>query len=998
MKKIIFGLGLALIALTMSAQVDEVNVNENGLVRLLVQQVAVPSSVAPDATAYRVFVELEPDYRFLAIGGHANLGNPLHIESTTTFFNETVLGTALGTSANPALFGTFPALEYDTYVTDGRMGTSQVYTLSGLVAIDATSTPGADVSTPDPIEILLDNTTNVEDSYDGWVVNGGVQGPASAPNQVFVAQFTVPDNGELSFNFGMISLINPSGDRVDIYNVFYPVPEQDCPTVSLGVVASPVSLNSTVTFNATASDTDGSVVDVEFFVNGISIGVDANDGDDAYSVDWTAAPVGMYDVYAVATDDAGCAVTSTTANFVVEDDRDRPVVSFTNPGEGDELFRNQVTTITVDASDADGTVESVEYSLNGAFLANVTTPPFSYDWTPATRGDFTLSAIATDNDGLSNIVPAEVNVTVVDTGAKPYLVLSQSAPCYASDIFCATIARDNRSGNEISDVIGFDIQMVFDPAMVTPTGIITVSEDMIADRDYVSYALNVEGDTMINIAVYLNSTAPAGTSFDGMGDLLCVEFARTIAFGSDDQTEFELPSVIESYSSGIVAEAGEAGTFSTYSETIFTGKLTFWADNNPIQYDVANPSDFLITNITGDINPAIAVQPDLNGEFEYDITNGTVIQINRDIAASTDVITVINSMDAYRTAQVLVNDLTFMPNVEQMIAMDVNRDQVVTAGDLSQIMQRTVLILDEFAQVDEGGTIVSSPTKDWLFVDPDDLLTDFGYRRSANYPYDDGVGFSKYNVPFAVQEFDVPYAGSMDCPIIEGKTYKGIMVGDVDGSYKSIPSDGVLKSAAVDNPEMNVEVLVGNGTSKINFSIENTQNAIGIDFRCAVPSSVKYLGMEKSSSLYSAECWIADDDNLRLTGMSLNGMDNNTNLISVSVKGDDFNQADFEDALAMINGESVEYSVSVQAAGPDATEEINVDDISIYPVPARDELNVVTNFNASVVLYNTVGVKIEALETVDGKVTFNVSDLAEGLYIIKIVNGDQVEIFNVVIE
>ncbi|HAA20877.1 MAG TPA: hypothetical protein DCP28_19750, partial [Cytophagales bacterium] len=60
------------------------------------------------------------------------------------------------------------------------------------------------------------------------------------------------------------------------------------PSVTLSAPVS-ADLGTSVTFTASASDSDGSVSQVEFFVNGASVGVDASA---PYSVSWVASPAG----------------------------------------------------------------------------------------------------------------------------------------------------------------------------------------------------------------------------------------------------------------------------------------------------------------------------------------------------------------------------------------------------------------------------------------------------------------------------------------------------------------------------------------------------------------------------------------------------------------------------------------------------------------------------------------------------------------------------------
>ena len=76
-----------------------------------------------------------------------------------------------------------------------------------------------------------------------------------------------------------------------------------------GVVSSPV------TICADATDGDGNITQVEFFVDGVSVGIDNSA---PYCITLTLQ-AGGYSMVAVATDDCGALTTSTLTNFTVED-------------------------------------------------------------------------------------------------------------------------------------------------------------------------------------------------------------------------------------------------------------------------------------------------------------------------------------------------------------------------------------------------------------------------------------------------------------------------------------------------------------------------------------------------------------------------------------------------------------------------------------------------------------------------------------------------------
>src|SRR5690606_31974041 len=91
-----------------------------------------------------------------------------------------------------------------------------------------------------------------------------------------------------------------------------------------------------------------------------------------------------------------------------------PQVAITTPSTGRIIMLGSTTTLSAEASDADGAVASVAFSVNGVGLgATDTAAPYGVDWTPTTAGVHRLSALATDNSGFTGS-SAEVIVAVVD--------------------------------------------------------------------------------------------------------------------------------------------------------------------------------------------------------------------------------------------------------------------------------------------------------------------------------------------------------------------------------------------------------------------------------------------------------------------------------------------------------------------------------------------------------------------------------------------------------
>ncbi|TQV81106.1 glycoside hydrolase [Aliikangiella coralliicola] len=163
------------------------------------------------------------------------------------------------------------------------------------------------------------------------------------------------------------------------------------PNVSVSQPGSGTVEGNTITFTATASDDDGTVTKVEFFVDNKSVGVDTTA---PYSIEWQAA-AGDHQLFARATDNRNDSTDSTSVSFSVTANA-APTVTVDTPA-GD-IKQGDAVTFTASASDSDGDVSSVEFFVDSQSIGIDTSAPYSASWT-ATAGQHNLTATATDNHG-----------------------------------------------------------------------------------------------------------------------------------------------------------------------------------------------------------------------------------------------------------------------------------------------------------------------------------------------------------------------------------------------------------------------------------------------------------------------------------------------------------------------------------------------------------------------------------------------------------------------
>ena len=187
------------------------------------------------------------------------------------------------------------------------------------------------------------------------------------------------------------------------------------PSVSISSPSSGAAViaGSTVNIVASASDPDGQVANVQFFVDGRPQGV--ADTTEPFVVNWTPSASGVYALNAVAVDASGNQTTSSTVNVTVTANG-APTVTLTSPSSGSSVQQGTPITLAANATDADGTIASVQFIANGIQVGSASAPPYSVSWTAQSTGTINLVARATDNSG-NRTDSATVSVTAVGNGA-----------------------------------------------------------------------------------------------------------------------------------------------------------------------------------------------------------------------------------------------------------------------------------------------------------------------------------------------------------------------------------------------------------------------------------------------------------------------------------------------------------------------------------------------------------------------------------------------------
>ena len=193
------------------------------------------------------------------------------------------------------------------------------------------------------------------------------------------------------------------------------------PTVSITSPTEGASFAApaNTTISAIANDNDGTVTSVAFYANGTLIGTDASS---PYSVPWNNVSAGNYTLTAVATDNDGATTTSSAVHVSVVVNAP-PTVAITSPGDSASFNAPATITLLANAGDTDGTVQQVAFFANGQPIGTDTSSPYSIAWTSVAAGNYTLTAVATDNQG-STTTSAAVNISVTAVPGRMNMALA----------------------------------------------------------------------------------------------------------------------------------------------------------------------------------------------------------------------------------------------------------------------------------------------------------------------------------------------------------------------------------------------------------------------------------------------------------------------------------------------------------------------------------------------------------------------------------------------
>ncbi|WP_296700207.1 Ig-like domain-containing protein [Algoriphagus sp.] len=189
------------------------------------------------------------------------------------------------------------------------------------------------------------------------------------------------------------------------------------PTVSLSQPTQNQVFNigSPVLITANASDPEGQIQRVEFYVNDNLVGSSTQA---PFQFSWNNAPVGNFRIKAKVIDQGSLSAESAVINVSVVDPNSNnqpPVTSIVTPTQNQIFDEGNAVLIQAYVADPENQIAKVEFFNGNILIGSVTGPPYQINWTNAPAGNHSLKTRVTDQGGLS-AESGVVNITVNSSG------------------------------------------------------------------------------------------------------------------------------------------------------------------------------------------------------------------------------------------------------------------------------------------------------------------------------------------------------------------------------------------------------------------------------------------------------------------------------------------------------------------------------------------------------------------------------------------------------
>lgn len=599
----------------------------------------------------------------------------------------------------------------------------------------------------------------------------------------------------------------------------------------------------------------------------------------------------------------------------------------------------------------------------------------------------------------------QVNSVQVSQNAGRYSIPSIDLNCSTTLFSVPVLTSTVPSG-----ITAMDLTLAYDQALVTPTGISFLGN--VVRQSYANNAISLYTDFneagVIRVSISYNGLAPVTANFLGAGTIIGFTFNRLNSFNPGTTTPIGITELIEGNVSGVNYQCGSLGTITLKNNEI-SGQVLNYFNLRPLAYNVAAPTQFNATQITAtDIycQPySYSVVPDLTGSFKFNLDKGEKIAITRDVpgsyysATALNVQSVINSNDAVSISSALIRPFPLTTEswkqinndplkLAKVYAMDVDMDGLVTSLDLYYVQKRSVLQMKEYPQAwnytDGVPNNTTDLSKDWIFVNNDK------FNQLA-------APLTKISIlPSLSDCMDEPIPSQGSCAPTAPNSFRGILLGDVDGNWNAAPlNSNAIRSSGENQLIVALDSIIAiNGGYLIPLHLQYADSVKAIDFNFDYDSTRFIVTEVKPTFDPIAKHFIWNNFNKSTVLAGAYSADTFGTaqpiyylklLSSVPIT-----QSSFKEFKSYINGSEVPVVYREALVTGNSFDQLS-SYINVYPNPTAGTLSVIgRNWGTETItvgLYSSSGQQVETFEipaTSDIYSELDLSQVTPGVYFLKL--------------
>jgi hypothetical protein len=526
----------------------------------------------------------------------------------------------------------------------------------------------------------------------------------------------------------------------------------------------------------------------------------------------------------------------------------------------------------------------------------------------------------------------------------------------------------------VSDIRGYTIRVRFDPTKVQPDTIANHTLGSILRRpDLVMYQQVTNDTTLVVIISIQGVNNISGNMAD---TLICLSW-RPAPNGSPAQPAIRLQGVVEAAN----AVGGQNiypinSTIQIIPEGIIQFALSYQGTQQMNNSTNNNPTKVL-TGVRGQLQ----LNGTVNNTGGYTLTNwrNDSIQFSRKSLLGFG-LPEIGGNDAHQIQLVVADDPNAERSVSRLLSMDVNGDGIINAGDVSEVLTRTIAdgIGFQPSRLAGGGDPVA-----WKHFPKAYLTERADFQLSQSYPKDDQMGVSRFRIP----RIDSLFHPHLDISCTQqSMPIVAILLGDADGSLGStlVMDDRKgklanqvtldIKKATVSRDTFRIPVYASAAMMGLDCIIENYSDKMQI---VGVSSASADIIMVSRVDTAIKRCLISSFT------PKASGIPANTPLCYLTVKTACPYDSYFGKVTPYLNG--VLSAPNMNTVCNVGTTETVVNDVKVFPNPTKDWLTVTyDNLPAKIQLFNITGSLLKTVEPTAMQSTIDVSDLSAGIYFVKV--------------